>query len=239
MESLVFCHKHIHGHRQRGQFGGGDSQPHAVNAPQGGQQEQRGHLEQKRAQKGDESACHAVAQCGEEGGCIDVEALDEEAQRIQPERAAGQRQQLDIVAHKDVRHIGNDHHRRRRHGHRHHGDQAQALLVEVMHLGMVARAVMEADDGCAAHGIAHEHRHKQEGSVHDDAVSRHAVFPDQPQQLEVIQDIDQRHGKAGHQLGRAVDTGVHQDTAVELGLADGDSCARTAPPPKISAAVAG
>ena len=216
MEFLVFCHEHIHGHRQRGQFGGGDGQPHAINAPQGGQEEQRGHLEQKRAQKRDECTCHAVAQCGEEGGCIDVEALDEEAQRIQPERAAGQRQQLDIVAHKDVRHMGDDDHGRRRHGHRHHGDQAQALLVEVMHLGVVARAVMEADDGRAAHGIAHEHCHEQESGIHDDAVSRHAVFPDQPQQLEVIQDIDQRHGKAGHQLRRAIDAGIPQHATIKL-----------------------
>ena len=81
---------------------------------------------------------------------------------------------------------------------------------------MVARAVMEADDGCAAHGIAHKHRHKQEGRVHDDAVSRHAVFSGKPQQLEVIQDIDQRHGKAGHQLGRAVDAGIPQHAAVKL-----------------------
>ena len=85
-----------------------------------------------------------------------------------------------------------------------------------MHLGAVARAVMEADDGCAAHGIAHEHRHKQEGSVHDDAVSRHAVFSGKPQQLEVIQDIDQRHGKVGHQLRRTVDTGIPQHAAVKL-----------------------
>ena len=55
MEFLVFCHEHIHGHRQRGKLGGGDSQPHAINAPQGGQQEQRGKLEHQRAQKGDEA----------------------------------------------------------------------------------------------------------------------------------------------------------------------------------------
>ena len=85
-----------------------------------------------------------------------------------------------------------------------------------MHLGVVARAVMEADDGCAAHGIAHEHRHKQEGCVHDDAVSRHTVFSGKPQQLEVIQDIDQRHGKVGHQLRRTVDTGIPQHAAVKL-----------------------
>ena len=82
MEFLVFCHEHIHGHCQRGQLGGGDRQPHAVKAPEGGQEEQCGHLEQKRAQKGDECARHAGAQRREEGGRIDVEALDEEAQRI-------------------------------------------------------------------------------------------------------------------------------------------------------------
>ena len=41
MEFLVLCHEHIHAHRQRGKLGGGDSQPHAINAPQGGQPEQR------------------------------------------------------------------------------------------------------------------------------------------------------------------------------------------------------
>ena len=97
MERLILCKKHRHGHRQRGKLGGCDGQPHAVNAPEGGQDEQRGHLEQKRAQKGDQGAGHAVAQRCEKGGRIDVEALDEEAQRIQPEGAAGQCQQLEIL----------------------------------------------------------------------------------------------------------------------------------------------
>ena len=70
MERLILCKEHRHGHRQRGKLGGGDSQPHAVNAPQGGQQEQRGKLEQQGAQKRDESTRHAVPQRGEEGGRI-------------------------------------------------------------------------------------------------------------------------------------------------------------------------
>ena len=84
---------------------------------------------------------------------------------------------------------------------------------------MVAGTVVEADDGRTAHGIAHEHRHEQEGRVHDDAVGGHAVLTGQTQQLEVVQDIDQRHGKVGHQLGRAVDAGIPQDFAVKTGLA--------------------
>ena len=84
---------------------------------------------------------------------------------------------------------------------------------------MVAGTVVEADDGRTAHGIAHEHRHEQEGCVHDDTVGGHAVLTGQTQQLEVIQDIDQRHGKVGHQLGRAVDAGIPQDFAVKTGLA--------------------
>ena len=81
---------------------------------------------------------------------------------------------------------------------------------------MVAGTVVEADDGRTAHGIAHEHRHEQEGRVHDDAVGGHAVLTGQTQQLEVIQDIDQRHGKVGHQLRRTVDTGIPQHAAVKL-----------------------
>ena len=61
MERLILCKEHRHGHRQRGKFGGGDSQPHAINAPQGGQQEQRGKLEQQGAQKRDESTRYPSA----------------------------------------------------------------------------------------------------------------------------------------------------------------------------------
>ena len=84
---------------------------------------------------------------------------------------------------------------------------------------MVAGTVVEADDGRTAHGIAHEHRHEQEGRVHDDTVGGHAILTGQTQQLVVVQDIDQRHGKVGHQLGRAVDAGIPQDFAVKTGLA--------------------
>ena len=80
---------------------------------------------------------------------------------------------------------------------------------------MVACAVVIADDGGAADGIAHEHRHEQKRRIHDDAVGRHAVFTRKAEQLIVIQDIDQRHGEVGHQLGRAVDTGICQNTAIE------------------------
>ena len=89
-----------------------------------------------------------------------------------------------------------------------------------MDLFPVAGTVVVADDGGAADGIADEHRHEQEGRIHDDAVGRHAVFARKAEQLIVIEDVDQRHREVGHQLGRAVDTGVPQDMAVELGLAE-------------------
>ncbi len=219
MEHLVLGEEHGCAHGQSRQLGGGDGQPDAVDAQQQRQQENGDHLKYQRAQKGDQRAGHAVAQRREKGGRIHVEAHDEEAQRIQPEGTAGQGQQLRIVAHENARYTGDDEHGSQRQGHSHHGDEPQAFPVEVVHLGVVAGTVVEADDGCTAHGIALEHRHEQEGRGHDDAVGGHAVLTGQTQQLVVVQDIDQRHGKVGHQLGRAVDAGIPQDFAVKTGLA--------------------
>lgn len=59
---------------------------------------------------------------------------------------------------------------------------------------MVACAVVVADDGGAADGIAHEDGHEEEGRVHDDAIGRHAVFAREAEELVVVEDVDQRHG---------------------------------------------
>ena len=88
-----------------------------------------------------------------------------------------------------------------------------------MHLGTVACTVVEADDGRTAEGVAHIHGNEQEAGVHDDAVGGHAVFPGKAQQLVVVQDVHQRHGQVGHQLGGAIDAGVQQHLAVQLRFA--------------------
>ncbi len=62
-------------------------------------------------------------------------------------------------------------------GHSHHGDEPQALSGRGCAPRLAAGTVVEADDGGTAYGIAHEHRHEQEGRVHDDAVGGHAVLP--------------------------------------------------------------
>ena len=80
---------------------------------------------------------------------------------------------------------------------------------------------MVADDGGAADGIAHEDGHKQERRVHDDAISRDTVFTGKAEEL-VVQDVDQRHGRIGHQLRGAVDAGAADDAAVPLGAAQID-----------------
>ena len=216
MEHGILADKHGHTDRQRGQFRKGDRQPDAVDVQDGGQDQHGGDLEHQSAQEGDQRTGHAIAQRREEGGRIHVEAHDEEAQRVQPEGAGGQLQQLRVIAHEDPGDERNDEHGSQGHGHGHHRDEPQALLVKVVHLGMVACAVVEADNGGAAHGVAHIHGHEQEGGIHDDAVSGHAVFAGQPQQLVIVQDVYQRHGQVGHQLGGTVDAGIPQDSAVEL-----------------------
>ena len=82
---------------------------------------------------------------------------------------------------------------------------------------------MEADDGCAAHGIAHEHRHKQERRVHDDTIGGHAILSGKAEQLVVVQDVHQGHGQVAHQLRGAVGAGVQQDLSLKAGAAQMDA----------------
>ena len=109
---------------------------------------------------------HAVAQRREEGGAIDVEAHEEEVQGVDAEGVAGQCQQLGVVAHEDAGYIGDDQHGEGGHNDGDDADEAEALRVKVVQLGVVAGAVVVADDGGAAHRIAHEDGHKQERRIH-------------------------------------------------------------------------
>ena len=135
---------------------------------------------------------------------------------------AGQCQQLGVVAHEDAGYIGDDQHGEGRHNDGDDADEAKALGVKVVQLGVVACAVVVADDGGAADGIAHEDGHKQERRIHDDAISRDTVFTGKAEQLVIVKNVDQRHGKIGHQLRGAVDAGAADDAAVPLGAAQMD-----------------
>ena len=110
--------------------------------------------------------------------------------------------------------MGDDEHGADGHYHRNHADELQALAVEVVDLFAVIGTIVVADDGRTAEGVAHIHGNEQEAGVHDDAVGGHAVFPGKAQQLVVVQDVHQRHGQVGHQLGGAIDAGVQQHLAV-------------------------
>ena len=135
---------------------------------------------------------------------------------------AGQCQQLGVVAHKDAGYIGDDQHGEGGHNDGDDADEAETLRVEVVQLGVVACAVVVADDGGAADGIAHEDGHKQERRIHDDAISRDTVFTGKAEELVIVKNVDQRHGKVGHQLRGAVDAGAADDAAVPLGAAQMD-----------------
>ena len=67
----------------------------------------------------------------------------------------------------DAGHIGDDQHGEGGHNDGDDADEAKALGVKVVQLGVVACAVVVADDGGAADGIAHEDGHKQERRIHD------------------------------------------------------------------------
>ena len=56
---------------------------------------------------------------------------------------------------------------------------------------MAACAVVVADDGGAADGIAHEDGHKQERRIHDDAISRDTVFTGKAEELVIVKNVDQ------------------------------------------------
>ena len=191
MEHFIFGDEQIHRDHQSGQLRCCNGQPDALDPEYHGQQDNCRQLEQQGAQERDQRARHTVAQGREERRAVDVEAHDEETQAIHAEGMAGQLQQLCIIAHKDLCHIGDNEHGHRRHDDRYHADEPQTLGIEIMHLGMVPGTVVVADDGSAAHGIAHEDRHKQERRVHDDAISRHTVLACKAEELVVVEDVDQ------------------------------------------------
>ena len=220
MELLVSGDEQADADQQSGQLGGSHSQPDAVNAQQERQQQNRRHLEQQGAQERDERAGHTVAQGREEGGRIDVEPHDEEAQAIEPESPGGQNEQVFIIAHKEAGHMGDDEHGADGHSHCNHADELQALAVEVVDLFAVIGTVVVADDGSTAHGVAHKHCHEQEGCIHDHTIGGHAILARKTEQLIVVQDVHQRHGKVGHQLRGAVHTGFQQHTALKLRAAE-------------------
>ena len=102
MEFLILRHEHICRDGQRGEFRRRDRQPDALDAESSRQGQHEKELEPHGAQKGDERTGHAVAQSGEEGGTVHVEAHDEEAQAVHPEGVAGEGQQLRVVAHNGI-----------------------------------------------------------------------------------------------------------------------------------------
>ena len=79
--------------------------PDAVDAAQQDRQKQNGDdLKYQRPQERDQRTGHTVAQRGEEGRAVHIEAHDEETDGIQTERPARQSQQAGVVADEDPRH---------------------------------------------------------------------------------------------------------------------------------------
>lgn len=87
---------------QRERFGDGDGEPDAVDAEKLRQEKYRGDLDDERAQKRDERAGRAVVEPREERRAEDIEAADEERERIDAQRVDRHVAQLRVVADENV-----------------------------------------------------------------------------------------------------------------------------------------
>ena len=76
----------------------------------------------------------------------------------------------------------------------------QPLHQQVSQLRVIPRAVVVADDGRTADGIADVNRDKNELHIHQYAIRRHAVLAQKAHQLCVVQHPNQRAGNVAHQL---------------------------------------
>ncbi len=126
------------------------------------------------------------------------------------EGVAGHLHQPLVIAHKDVGQRRGQQPGQGRHRHAHPRHKAQALLEDVAHLGGILRAIVVADDGGGADGVADENSEEDKIDVHEHTVGGHAVLSRQPQELEVEEHTDHRAGNTAHHLGRTVGTGLNQ-----------------------------
>ena len=184
--------------------------PNAVGAQRQRQQQHRCHLEQQRPQKGDQRGGEPVPQGRKEGRAKDVEPRKEEGNGVKLESPAGKLQQLRVVPNKDSGQGAGYHLGEHRHGHPGKGGEQDAFAQKSPELLHVFRPVVVADNGGAADGVADKNRQKNKVDVHNHPVGGHPVLPRQAHQLEVEEDVYQRKGDVGHQLGGTVCEGGQQ-----------------------------
>ena len=85
------------------EFCGDDGGPYAVDAPQEGQEEYGGHLEDQGPQEGDQGRGETVVESGEEAGCKNSVAHKGEGQDEDPEAGGGELHELRVIAYEQSR----------------------------------------------------------------------------------------------------------------------------------------
>lgn len=103
------------GDEQGERLGGGDGEPDAVDTKKFRQDQDRGDLDDERAQERDERAGRAVVEAGEKRRAEDIEAADEERERIEAQRVDRHLAKLCVVADENAGDGGGERNRRDRH----------------------------------------------------------------------------------------------------------------------------
>ena len=100
------------GDEQGERFGRSDGKPDAIDPEQLRQEQHGGDLKDERAQKRDERAGRAVVEAGEKRRAEDIEAADEERERIEAQRVDRHLAKLCVVADENAGDGGGERNRR-------------------------------------------------------------------------------------------------------------------------------
>ncbi len=181
-----------------------DGDPHTVDLPDHGKKQNRADLKHERAQKRNERRGKTVVECGKEARAEDRESHKNKRASKDTEAMHRHRHQAFAVADEDHRKRTGKKLCRHEHEYTAQAKKRQAFFQNTLHLLVIARAVMVADDGRGADGIADEDGGKNEADVHHDTVSRDTVLARIFQKLNIVKHTDNAHGYVAHKFGRAV-----------------------------------
>lgn len=217
--SIPIFPSHSHGegdgHDCRHQLGNNEGDPDAVRAPDEREKHDRGDLKDEGTQKRDRRRDRAVVEGGEKSRSEDGDAAEQKGEGIEEKSAQGKAVECGIVAHEHHGQGAREQFSEQEHGDRGDDDEAVAFLPQALQFTVILRAVVVADHGSGADGVADEDRHKDHAHVHQNAVRGNAVLALIADELDVVEHSHQRHGDVAHQLGRAVGAGAQKRATVK------------------------
>ena len=181
-----------------------DGDPNAVNIHKRRKDQNRADLEHERTQKGNKRGGQAVIQRGKEARAEDRKSHKNKRASKDTEAMHRHHHQAFAVADEDHRKRTGKKFCRHEHEYTAQAKKHKTLFQNALHLLVIARAVMVADDGRGADGISDKHSGKNEADVHHDTVRRDTVFARVFHKLNIIKHTDNAHGYVAHKFGRAV-----------------------------------